>query len=314
MRSPILFLIFNRPDTTIRVFEAIRQAQPPRLYIAADGPRVTRPSDLMLCAETLEIVSQIDWDCKVKTLFREDNLGCGKAVSGAIRWFFENEEEGIVIEDDVLPHPDFFLYCDELLEKYRYTDSVKFISGRNALLGKSIGDESYYFSAFNNVWGWAAWRRTWSIYDFTLESKTLFQFKKALDFYFVDKGVKRFWKTIFKQMKFGQIDTWDYQFTISLWFNRALSILPNKNLIKNIGFGEDATHTIVEDEALMNLDYYPILPLKYPTLIVQQKAADLELETKYNKNSINLYRYIIWNLRFYFKIVIKRLLCLFNHF
>ena len=200
MKSPILFLIFNRPDTTIKVFEAIKQARPTKLYIAADGPRPSKPNDTLMCSETREIVSQIDWECEVKTLFRKNNLGCGKAVSEAIKWFFENEEEGIIIEDDVLPHPDFFVYCDQMLEKYRHVDNVKFISGRNAILGNSIGNESYYFTAFNYVWGWAAWRRTWDIYDFTLELKTKQEFKKALDFYFEDKGIKRYWKTIFKKM------------------------------------------------------------------------------------------------------------------
>lgn len=305
MRSPILFLIFNRPDTTIKVFEAIRQAQPPRLYIAADGPRATKPSDLIMCTETREIISKIDWDCKVKTLFREDNLGCGKAVSGGISWFFENEEEGIIIEDDILPHPDFFLYCDEMLDKYRHIESVKFISGRNALHGNSNSVDSYFFSAFNYVWGWAAWRRTWEIYDFSLKKKTMSQFCNVLDYYFKDKTVIRYWKTIFKQMKYSQIDTWDYQLTISLWFDNALSILPNVNLVRNIGFGEGSTHSTCVENVEQNLDSFPILPIKHPNMIFKQESSDLLIATKYRNNSYTMIKYIDWNLRFYIKLIVK---------
>jgi len=168
--TPILFLVFNRPNTTQRVFNVIRQVKPKQLFVAADGPRRDKGADEEKCEATREIVKQIDWDCEVKTLFREENLGCGKAVSSAITWFFENVEEGIILEDDCLPNLDFFGYCEELLDRYRDNREVMFIGGDNFQKGKKWGDASYYFSAYNHVWGWATWKRTWDIYDFKLDS------------------------------------------------------------------------------------------------------------------------------------------------
>ena len=160
-KSAVLFVVFNRPDTTKRVFEAIRLAKPKRLYITTDGPRPNMPDDVQLCKQTREIVSVVDWDCEVKTLFREENAGCKNGVSAAINWFFDHEEEGIILEDDCLPANSFFKFCDTLLEKYRYDTRVRHITGCNLQFGKKWGDASYYFSNLTNGWGWASWRRAW---------------------------------------------------------------------------------------------------------------------------------------------------------
>lgn len=165
---PILFVIFNRPDTTQKVFDEIRKQQPKYLYVAADGPRIGKSEDQMKCQITRAIIDQVDWDCDLKLLFREENLGCGKAVSSAITWFFDQEEMGIVLEDDCLPHPDFFQYCKELLIKYKDVDKVKFISGTNFDIKSNQTDASYYFSAYIHVWGWASWRRVWKDYHYNL--------------------------------------------------------------------------------------------------------------------------------------------------
>ena len=168
MRSPILFLVFNRPDVTQRVFDAIRQARPPKLYIAADGPRKNKVGEVERCALVQEIVSQVDWPCEVSKLIRQENLGCKIAISSAIDWFFSKEPEGIILEDDCLPHPDFFPYCDELLERYRNNERVGMISGDNFQNGIKRGDGDYYFSQFCHIWGWASWARAWKKYDANL--------------------------------------------------------------------------------------------------------------------------------------------------
>jgi hypothetical protein len=302
MKTPVLFLIFNRPQTTGKVFQIIREAKPSKLYIAADGPRKRKQREKEKCDETRSIVNQVDWQCEIKTLFRDENLGCGKAVSEAVSWFFQNEEEGIILEDDILPHPDFFPYCEELLAKYRNIDEVKFISGRNYLFGEKASDDSYYFSAYNHVWGWAGWRKTWEIYDFTLQDKSEKDFENAIRFYFDDMNAIRFWKIIFKKMKYKKIDTWDYQLTISLWFNRALSIIPNTNLVQNIGFGEDATHT-KKNNRVMEYKGSAILPLNHPNKIVQNKKADIEHVLNYEKKHITAFDYY----RKVFKLNCKRL-------
>jgi hypothetical protein len=300
MKTPVLLLVFDRPKTTAELFGIIRKIKPLKLYIAADGPRPKKQGEREKCEEVRRLVTQVDWECDVKTLFRDENLGCGKAVSSAISWFFQNEEEGIILEDDILPHPDFFPYCEELLEKYRHIDEVKFISGRNYLFGETTDDNSYYFSAFNHVWGWAGWRKTWEIYDFTLRNKTEEDFEKAIRFYFDDINAIRFWKIIFKKMKQGRIDTWDYQLTISLWFNRALSIIPNTNLIQNIGFDGDATHTKKAKSCIVDYKGSPILPLQHPAGIAQNRKADIAHILDFQNIRISAWDY--WRKSFKLKI------------
>jgi hypothetical protein len=291
MKTAILFLIFNRPQSTEKVFQIIKTAKPPRLYIAADGPRQGKQGEREKCEEARRIAAQVDWDCDVKTLFRDENLGCGRAVSDAISWFFQHEEEGIILEDDVLPHLDFFPYCEELLERYRNVDEVKFISGRNNLLGEKVSNDSYYFSAFNHVWGWAGWRKTWKLYDFTLQNKREKDFEKAIRHYFDDINAIYFWKIIFKRMKYRRIDTWDYQLGISLWFDRALSIIPNTNLVQNIGFDADATHTKKPNPRVSEYKGDFILPLKHPDLVVQNKKADIAQVLNYENIHITKFDY-----------------------
>jgi hypothetical protein len=306
MKTAILLMIFNRPQTTEKVFQAIREAKPPKLYVAADGYRKNKQGEREKCEEARRIATQVDWDCEVKTLFRDENLGCGKAVSNAVSWFFQNEEEGIVLEDDVLPHPDFFPYCEELLEKYRNVDDIKFISGRNYLFGEKVNDDSYYFSAFNHVWGWAGWRKTWAIYDFTLRDKVEKEFEKAIRFYFDDINAIRFWKIMFKKMKYGRIDTWDYQLTISLWFDRALSIVPNTNLVQNIGFDADATHT---KKANLRVSEYKgdyIFPLKHPDTIVQSRKADAAHVLNYENIRLTKFDYYRKMFKLNLKILFSR--------
>lgn len=160
MRSPVLFLVFNRPDVTQRVFDAIRQARPPKLYVAADGPRKDKAGEAERCKAVQNIVSMVDWPCEINKLIRDENLGCKIAVSGAIDWFFRQEPEGIILEDDCLPHPDFFLYCDELLEKYRDDERVGLISGTalGDIRAKNFisGDEDFIFNRYPSIWGWAS--------------------------------------------------------------------------------------------------------------------------------------------------------------
>lgn len=300
MHTPVLFLIFNRPDTTSRVFETIRQAKPPRLYVAADGPRKDKIGEKEKCEEVRSIIKKVDWDCEVKTNFQEDNLGCGKAVSKAITWFFEQEEEGIILEDDVLPHSDFFLYCEELLERYRNVEQVGFISGRNQLFEELTDEESYTFISINHVWGWASWRRTWEKYDYELKKSSLSQFNECLSYYYNKASEKYYWKLIYRLMKKRLIDTWDYQLGISLMLHHSLSIIPYTNLTQNIGFGEGATHTVNIDKRELNLKTKPILPLIHPKVVVQNKMAE-QVEIRNESRLLPLWRYYYIILRMYIK-------------
>lgn len=276
MKSPVLFVIFKREDTTRQVFQRIREAQPPRLYIAADGPRADRPDEIAKCEATRKLVENVDWPCEVHRLYRDKNLGCGKGVSSAITWFFEHEEEGIIIEDDILPHMDFFRYCDEMLERYRNTPQVKCICGSNAFYEDVKYDYSYYFSHYMFVWGWATWRRTWNEYDFTLKSMTRESFINKIKLFPIKKGSKALAIALFDKMTSDDpIDTWDYQLVFSIWNHGGLNIVPISNLCKNIGFAtEEAAHTTEHNEHIENHETKSCYPLIHPIAIKESRRLE----------------------------------------
>ena len=271
LNTAVLFLVFNRPDTTKQVFEAIREAKPPRLYIAGDGARQDREGEQEKVKAVREyIMANIDWDCEIKTLFRENNFGCKMSVSGSIDWFFEHEEMGIILEDDCLPSQSFFWYCEELLDKYKDDMRIGQISGDNFQKGIKRGEGDYYFSVYNHIWGWATWKSRWENYDANL---TQFQDTKFIDDNFINRQDRSYWKNIFYLMKQQKIDTWDYQWTFCLWKNKQLTIIPNVNLVTNIGFGEEATHTTVINE-FANLKSSELVLKNHPKNIVRDYVAD----------------------------------------
>lgn len=274
LTRPILFLIFNRPETTLRVFDAIREARPPSLYVAADGPRPDKPGEEELCKEVRRVIQMVDWDCEVKTLFRDENLGCGRAVMQAIDWFFDNEEEGIILEDDCVPTASFFRYCDELLTRYRNDPRVMVISGDNFQFGIRRGTGDYYFSIYNHVWGWASWKRAWNLYDRDMVGWPEAREQGVLNKLFPERHISRYWMQMLDRTYRGEIDTWDYQWMFSCWLHGGLAVLPNVNLVSNLGFGDAATHTfggsLVADIATGELDF----PLNHPAVVERDVFAD----------------------------------------
>ena len=279
MKSPILFLVFNRPETTQAVFEIIRQAKPPKLYIAADGPRKDRPGESEKCEKVRSIATAVDWECEVKTLFREDNLGCKHGVSSGIDWFFQHEPEGIILEDDILPLPCFFDFCDELLEKYRH-ENVSMITGDNRWAQNTQTDNSYFFSCFTPIWGWATWRRSWENYDIKMTSWPEWKKQKKLKKILDEKQFLDYWTWRFDTIFNNQIDTWDFQWTFACWANDSPCIIPASNMVKNIGYGEDATHTnkgepdIVANSKPTEINF----PLKHPNEIKRDVRNDLIIQ------------------------------------
>lgn len=247
-QNAVLMLVFNRPDVTEKVFQAVRAARPPRLYIAADGPRLNRPDDEVKTAEVRNIFAQIDWPCDVKTRYLAENLGCRLAVSSAIDWFFGLEEQGIVLEDDVLPTPGFFSYCDLMLERYKSDERVYSIVGNNLVEPWFKSEDSYFFSKVFFVWGWASWRRAWTHYDVNMASwPAIKEGTLSLPFMPSNSLHRAYWRLVFDLAYKNQISTWDHQWTYAHWKNEALSVTPSGNLVRNIGFGADATHTSGSD-------------------------------------------------------------------
>jgi hypothetical protein len=275
-RSAVLFIVFNRPDVTATIFASIRAARPPRLYVAADGPRSNRPGEAALCDQTRRIVEKVDWPCELKTLYQPRNLGCKEAVVAAIDWFFENEEEGTILEDDCLPSPDFFRFCDTLLEHYRHDTRVRHIGGANLQHGTKYGDSSYYFSRLTHIWGWASWRRVWRNYDKNLSRYTAEQIETAILDCFHEPLIAAKWKEIAVALQANKIDTWDYQLAIYGLLSGSVSIIPNVNLISNIGFGAGATHTVdlTSKNAGLQLGSLESI-IKHPQHFVPAMTADL---------------------------------------
>lgn len=287
LNTPILFLIFNRPDTTKAVFESIKSIKPLKLYIAADGARGNKVGEDLLVEETRAIIQSVDWDCEVKTLFRKENLGCKVAVSSAIDWFFENEEQGIILEDDCLPDSSFYGFCENLLNDYKNDERVFHISGNNFQDGIIRGDGSYYFSKYNHIWGWATWRRVWKTYDVSMKDLT-----KALDLKVFENTLSKselnFWLNCFEEIKVGKKNTWDYQTMFNQWLHNGLTILPNQNLVTNIGFG-GGTNTSVEVKGLSNIETKKMEKIVHPSFIYCNKIADdYTYQTKYNPQLTNI--------------------------
>lgn len=278
--TALLFLVFNRLDTTKLVFNTIKKAKPPRIYIAADGARDNNPAEEETVKQVRDyVLGQIDWDCEVKTLFRENNLGCKYAVSSAIDWFFENEEMGIILEDDCLPVTSFFWFCQDLLNKYKDDLRIWHISGNNIKSDFVRNKEfSYFFGGINtSIWGWATWRDRWKEYDVEMSDyKTFLEKGHKDDLFDGGKAVKS------RLMEFNNVlnglDTWDFQWTYTRYKNNGLSIKPTVNLIKNIGFGNKSTNTHSKKDFRANLETADIeFPLKHPSFILRDSSYEKKI-------------------------------------
>lgn len=249
LKTPVLFIIFNRPHETERVFDVIREIRPERLFIAADGPRMHKASEKNLCDEARRIVENIDWPCSIEKLYQHENLGCKLGVSTAINWFFEHVSEGIILEDDCLPNTSFFFFCEKMLEQYRHEEQVMAINGTCMLTPDELGENSltYHFSRCLHVWGWATWRRSWKIYDLEMKDLNIFNRLPPASSLFSQKKYLNFWISHFKHIRDKKIDTWDAQWHYSILRHNGVIISPHINMIENIGFGINATHTFTKN-------------------------------------------------------------------
>ena len=275
-------MIFKRPDTTARVFEAIRAARPAKLFIAADAPRPNVPGEAEKCAATREIVRNIDWPCEVKTLFREQNLGCGKAVVGALEWFFSQVEEGIILEDDILPDPTFFPYCAELLERYRNNERIMMIAGYNPLT-RHIGDGDYFASSCAQIWGWATWRRAIAKFDFKMERYPRFRAAGRIAESMREKRHQEHFIREFDMYATGRCNNWDHQWFFSVLDQHGICLIPCGNLVKNIGFGPDSTFAANSASYHAHRKTAPMpLPPKAPSSLEPNQKTDAAILDKSN--------------------------------
>ena len=270
--TAVLLTTYNRPYFTKGVFEIIKKVQPKKLFISSDGPKNKKNKKLV--EQTRSIFENIGWDCKVYKNYSEENLGLGKRMSSAITWFFDNVREGIVLEDDCLPDLSFFRYCEELLEKYRHDGRVMHITGDNFLAEEKRIGNSYYFSKYPHCWGWASWSRAWKSYDDKMERWTNLResgwLRKKLD----SKIARTYWKRVFDLTYKNKINSWAYKWQYSCWLENGITVVPKKNLVKNIGQGIDATNTKM-DIRIKSISAKRLkFPLKHPVNISIDEFAD----------------------------------------
>lgn len=269
----IAFFVFNRPDVTRRVLARIASARPDRLFLVADGPRPDRAGEAEAVAQVREIVACVDWPCEVHRNFATENLGCRTRMSSGIDWVFSLVEEAIILEDDCLPDPSFFPYCQELLERYRHDTRVMHIGGSNFLADKLEFTDSYHFSKYPHIWGWATWRRAWRCYDVRMSSWPKFVSAGLLKRPCPGHRERAYWTAMFQSMYGGVIDTWDYQWIYACWEQNGLAILPAVNLVSNIGGGEMATHT-KQRQWFMGLPTTPLTITLHPRVVLPLQGVD----------------------------------------
>ena len=272
---PVVFCVFNRPTPTRTVFAAIARARPARLLIVADGPRKDRPGEEDLCRQVREIAQQVDWPCDVLTNFSATNLGCRERIISGLNWAFSLVEEAIILEDDCLPDPSFFPFCQEMLERYRGDSRIAMISGDNFTGVPLPTGDSYFFSRMTHVWGWATWRSAWSRYDRHLRQWPEIKRANLLSEIFDDPRLVEYWTARFDEMHDDTgPNTWDYQWAYTNLIHNALCVTPAVNMVTNIGFGADATHTSGADQNMTLASHSMEWPLRHPPGFVPMRSMD----------------------------------------
>jgi hypothetical protein len=291
--TPVLLIAWRRPHTTQQVINAIRAVKPTRMFVACDGPNPSRPEEAAKVRATREVIErEIDWPCTIERRYSEVNQGCKVGVSSAINWFFDQVDDGIILEDDCVPHPDFFNFCQDLLAFYADDQRIWQISGCLTIssLISTPEESSYFFSRYGPIWGWATWKRAWKHYDSQLKNWPLMVNPELIDSVYLYKPEKRSKLSLGNDLFRNKIDTWDYQWGIIKNFNSALSITPSRNLIENVGFGKDAAHTKSGDSPL-KLGEGMSFPLKHPLFVFPYENHD------------KIYREKNWKFRFLPKVV-----------
>lgn len=271
--SPVLYIAFNRPDLTAITFEQLRRQRPSVLYVAADAARPSRSGESDACQQVRDMVQQVDWPCESHYLFAENNMGCGRRISSAVTHVLQSHETVIVLEDDCVVEPSFFGYCEQLLEYYRDDTRIGTISGDNFQQGARRSDASYYFSKYPHCWGWATWRRAWKHFSLELTNWPALRSQNTLH-HFCDEGRELdYWNWTFDQVHAKKVDSWALPWTLCCWLQNFLHVLPEVNLVSNIGFDAQGTHT-TRKASFAELPTFPIGDLVHPRDMYRHREAD----------------------------------------
>jgi hypothetical protein len=279
MQTAVALFVFNRPDTTRRVFERVAEAQPPVLFIVGDGPRSDVPEDEERVKEVREVVTDVDWECEVHTEFADSNLGVRERISSGISWVFEHVDEAILLEDDCLPHRDFFQFCQEMLEVYRSDERVMDITGTNAQERWKDDRQDYHFTYHGIIWGWATWADAWEKYDPEMSLWGDEEIRARVRDVFANDADFRYQKRLYDRTYTGELETWDYQWSFARQRNSGLSVVPSRNLVSNIGFGSGTFHEDTTDDPRADLSTFP---MEFPVERNSFVAPDREYDRRYH--------------------------------
>ena len=275
LNTPVALIVFNRPDFAKRVFEKIALVRPRKFFLISDGPRQnTNEHDLIESSRS--IIKLIDWECEIFTNFSDTNLGCKYRPATGINWVFQHVEEAIILEDDCLPDVSFFAFCEELLKYYKTNPRVAMIAGSNLAPGCFSGNDSYFFSNHTFCWGWATWKDKWeNSFDIDLKKWPEIRDTSFFEVVHGSKSAARAWTTGFDLLFQNKIDAWDYQWLFANWLEGRVTVVPNVNLVSNIGFTDNATHTFSSSNPLANLKTVAIsFPLRHPGYVYVNTHAD----------------------------------------
>lgn len=273
LNTPVAFIIFNRPECTKAVFEQIRLAKPSSLFLISDAARPDVNGENDRVEASRRIAESVDWECDVRKIYAASNMGCGLRVSSGITEAFREAERLIILEDDCVPEPTFFSYCGELLDRYATEPKVASITGDNFQDGQHRGDSSYYFSKYMHCWGWATWRRAWQGFDLSMSRWPSKRASGWLESICDSAEESNYWTSTFDRVYTGKIDTWDFPWLLACWLQDGLTATPNVNLVSNIGFSADATHT-VKDSPFANMQTQAIHNIRHCDAIERDMAAD----------------------------------------
>jgi hypothetical protein len=281
---PVALIVFRRPDTTRRVLDAIRRARPRQLFVIADGPREGHPTDAEQCRATRDVIAEVDWDCDVRRNYAEENMGCQRRVATGLDWVFDQVDRAIILEDDCVPDPSFFSFCVEMLDRYESETHIMTVSGNNFQPGRRT-KYSYYFSRYMHCWGWATWQRAWHCFDVTMDQWPTVRDEDWLSEIFESPSAVSYWENILNQVFRDAIDSWAYVWQYNIWMRGGLNVLPEENLVRNIGFGDGASHTRWGDSPANQVSSIE-QPIRHPSVIVRHRTADRYTQNHHFQKSL----------------------------
>lgn len=287
LSTPVVLIVFNRPETTRRVLQQIRTARPSRLFVVGDGPRESNPTDEENCKKVRDCVDRlVDWPCEVAVNYASTNMGCKRRVVSGLNWVFDHVEQAIILEDDCLPSESFFRFCDEILNEYKGNDRVMTVSGNNFQREIKRTKYSYYFSRYMHCWGWATWRRAWNLFDEDMTHWPQVRDDGWLQYLFDHAYAASYWRDKLEQAYQEQVDSWAYPWQFSIWIHSGLNVIPERNLVSNVGVGTEATHT-QEARWYTDLQRHDLtFPIRHPDFMIRHKKADIFTQNNNYQDSL----------------------------